>query len=327
MACRRVDHGRHPGCTICTNAPADAVEISPAPLPTHSVLSLACLHGSGSDLAHTIAAQLSWRELLCLGRVNHFYRQICASEDLWELQCSTVWADKVFVPAACRQLVSTGQHRKAFSDAIQDSERTWITAEELCTLEWHGRMKRAAGDHFTDTDPWWTGTGSKPASRFHMDGTTTRLGASSPGEPGIPTQSGEWRFVRSTCGRTGPIGSFVRMKHRTLGRETPTKIVSRHSNWGWVLDGCWSMSASFPLPRQGQDASLEDEALQVTVETQQEEESCIFVTHLCSSVSLSATLNLLTCSCLWRAGHGVQLWIAYARRAHRRWSLGRRRRR
>ena len=273
--------------------------MAPPPVVTHSVLSLAALHGSGMDLAHAFAAHLGWRELLSLGRVNKFYQvklvhqnspeqnflfvlpghktcscclqEICASDALWEPQCAAFWADKVFVPAKCKNLVASGQHRKAFSEAIRDSGRTWITAEELCGLEWHGRMKEAAGEHFTDTDPWWTGDGSKPASRFHMDGTTTRGTTTRPGDPPAQTQSGEWRFVRTTCGRTGPVGSFIRMKHRGLGRETPTKIVYRHSNWGWVLDGCWSVSASFPLPPKGQDASMEDDALQVTVETQQEE--------------------------------------------------------
>ena len=268
---RRVDRSRHPGCTICTNAPDDAVEMSPPPAAMQSVLSLASLHGSGMDLAHTVAAHLGWRELLSLGRVNKFYKEICASDDLWAAECSAFWADKVFVPAKCKSLAAAGQHQKAFGEAIRDSKRTWITAEELCSLEWHGRMKEAAGEHFTDTDPWWTGEGSKPPSRFHMDGTTTRGTAGTSGGSPSQTHSGEWRFVRSTCGRTGPTGSFVRMKHRGLGRETPTKIVYRHKNWGWVLDGCWSVSASFPLPPKGQDASLEDEALQVTVETQQEE--------------------------------------------------------
>ena len=245
--------------------------MAPPLVATHSVLALAALHGSGIDLAHAFAAHLGWRELLSLGRVNKFYQEICAADDLWELQCMGFWADKVFVPAKCKDLAASGQHRKAFSEAIRDSKRTWITAEELCGLEWHGRMKEAAGEHFTDTDPWWTGEGSKPASRFHMDGTTTRGITTGHGDTPVQTPSGEWRFVRSTCGRTGPVGSFIRMKHRGLGRETPTKIVYRHSNWGWVLDGCWSVSASFPLPPKGQDASMEDDALQVTVETQQEE--------------------------------------------------------
>jgi hypothetical protein len=272
MASRRVDEGRHAGCTIRTNAPPEAVQIAPPAAAPCSVLSLAMGHGTGTDLAHLIAAQLGWRELVALGSANRYYRDIATSELLWEPHCSTFWADKLFVPAKCKKLVRLGQHRKAFSEAIVDSARTWITAEELCSLEWHGRMKEAAGEHFTETDPWWTGATPKPASRYHMDGTTTRwTRPERSGDPLVETTSGEWRFVRSTCGQTGPLGSFIRMKHRGLGRETPTKIIKRHKNWGFVLDGCWSVSASFPLPPKGEDSSLEDDALPVTVETQQEE--------------------------------------------------------
>jgi hypothetical protein len=168
--------------------------------------------------------------------------------------------------------VAEGRHRAAFSFAVTDSKRTWLTAEELCSLSWHGRMKEAAGEHFTDSDPWWTGATPKPPSKYHMDGTTMRyVQAEREGDPPVETRSGEWRFVKRSCGQTGPVGSFVRMKHRALGRETPTKIVARHANWGWLLDGCWSISASFPLPPKGEDLSLEDAALPVTVESQQEE--------------------------------------------------------
>jgi hypothetical protein len=51
----------------------------------------------------------------------------------------------------------------------------------------------------------------------------------------------------------------------------PTKVVARHENWGFLMDACWSISASFPLPHEGEDESLEDEALPMTVEAQREE--------------------------------------------------------
>ena len=59
------------------------------------------------------------------------------------------------------------------------------------------------------------------------------------------------------------------MKHRALGRETPTKVVARHPNWGFIMDGCWSVACSFPLPPRGEDPSLEDAALPITVDVQQ----------------------------------------------------------
>lgn len=37
------------------------------------------------------------------------------------------------------------------------------------------------------------------------------------------------------------------------------------------MDACWSVSTSFPMPRQGEDDSLEDDALPMTVQTQRDE--------------------------------------------------------
>lgn len=80
---------------------------------------------------------------------------------------------------------------------------------------------------------------------------------------------GQWRFVEVCCGKQGHPGHFVRTRHGS--REVPTKVVSRHVNWGWIMDACWSVSTSFPLPRHGVDKSLEDNALPMTVQTQREE--------------------------------------------------------
>ena len=80
---------------------------------------------------------------------------------------------------------------------------------------------------------------------------------------------GQWRFVEVCCGKRGQPGHYVRTCH--AGREVPTKVVGRHANWGWIMDACWSVSTSFPLPRRGEDKSLEDDALAMTVQTQREE--------------------------------------------------------
>ena len=270
---KRVCHAN--GTSISTNAAvvqhtaAPKAPTPPAKAPEPSVLSMAVGHGSGSDLVYTVAAFLGWRDLLALGATSTFFGPIARSDNLWRPLCEDYWRDKVFLPASARKLTAAGEHRQAFADAYTDAKRTWITAEELCSMEWHSRMKAAAGDHYTDTDPWWTGSAPPRRSKYNLDGTTTRLVVSEDGQ--TQNRSGKWRFVRSSCGMTGPLGSFVRMQHSALGRETPTKVVRRHKNWGWLMDGCWSVSASFPLPPKGEDPSMEDEGLEITVERQQEE--------------------------------------------------------
>ncbi|KAJ1630660.1 hypothetical protein T492DRAFT_1001525 [Pavlovales sp. CCMP2436] len=54
-------------------------------------------------------------------------------------------------------------------------------------------------------------------------------------------------------------------------REFPTMVLSRASNWGFVMQNCWGVATSFPLPKIGTYPELEDESeviAAVSVETQ-----------------------------------------------------------
>ncbi|CAM9284730.1 unnamed protein product, partial [Pylaiella littoralis] len=82
-----------------------------------------------------------------------------------------------------------------------------------------------------------------------------------------------WQFVDRAGRRTGPTGSFLRV--RIGGRAVPTYIVSRHpSNWGFLLESCWTLYTSWEMPpRDGPDCdrSLLDDELTVTMDDQWEE--------------------------------------------------------
>mmetsp|Transcript_33949 Transcript_33949/g.86796 ORF Transcript_33949/g.86796 Transcript_33949/m.86796 type:complete len:326 (+) Transcript_33949:745-1722(+) len=138
------------------------------------------------------------------------------------------------------------------------------------------RMKQSSGGHWTSSDPYWQG---QPPNRsvYSADGSLTFLqtpGFEHPmlsGEGGPPTMA--WRWARGSCGRLGPPGTFLRMSLR--GREFPTMMVWRHrATWGWVMDNCWAVAASFPLPPPGSDPEMEDDALPATIETQAYEARC-----------------------------------------------------
>jgi hypothetical protein len=233
-----------------------------------TVLELILQH-SKSDLLFAIFGLLDFNDLARCRQVCRFFRDGDGMESLWEMHCGNLWEDKVFVPAAARELRKEGRCMAAFSYALTDSVRTDITITELCNATWYGRMKASAGEHYTESDPWWQGLPTM-RTRFHGDGTFARSRAVESGKPGQP--DGSWRFVRSCCGRRGPVGSFIRMTLLQLGRETPTKVMFRHpGNWGWIMDGCWHMSASFPLPALGTDPLMEDGALEMTVDSQQDE--------------------------------------------------------
>jgi len=200
--------------------------------------------------------------LRACGAVSRLWASAARSDFVWGELCQRLWADKVYVPAHLLDSAPKRLRRlDAYRESLRDASRTALTAEELCQFEWASRMKGWAGSDWTKDDPWWTGTGPASARRYHEDGTTSGK------------STGSWRFVPACCGRTGPLGSFVR--HSRGSRSFPTHVVSRYAkNWGWILQNCWGFSTSFPLPPRGQDPDLEDSGelcQSVTVESCSEE--------------------------------------------------------
>lgn len=63
-------------------------------------------------------------------------------------------------------------------------------------------------------------------------------------------------------------GTFIRAS--IGGRDVPTYVVSRHeSNWGFIMQSCWAIYTSWPMPVKGNDAFFDDETRAgVTVEEQ-----------------------------------------------------------
>ena len=243
--------------TVALAADPDVLQVSPmAALAANPDLLLAVLHFLG------------WRDVL---RCEPVWAA-ASSDVLWKPLCQRHWEDKVFLPVRVRELARQGLYRVAFPIAIADSRRTHISTAELCDATWWSRMKGSAGQQFTRSDPWWRGEPVQRRTRFRADSTLVHVTGDEDGGQTHESAAGQWRFVPSCCGLTGPPGSFIRTLRDVVGRETPSKALSRHrGNWGWVMDGCWSVSCSFPMPLRGTDPSMEDAALHMTMELQHDE--------------------------------------------------------
>ena len=144
--------------------------------------------------------------------------------NLWDDLCKRVWAEKVYIPQVSRELHSCGQSRHAFALALRDSTRTAITLEELTSIEFSFRFKELAGKYWTDRDPYWQ-SNSPLRIRFTAEGLVE----------GFPWESLEmrWRFVDETGTTVMGSGSFMRVSVNR--RDVPTYMVSRHGNWGFII--------------------------------------------------------------------------------------------
>ena len=220
--------------------------LSPLPSPVEMVIGGA----ADSALLEHILLRLPPEDVLPVSSVSRLFATATSSDGVWRPLCDQLWADKVYVPAEFREC-SAMTRREAYMQSLADSRRTAITAEELCSFSWSYRMKGYAGGTWISSDPWHRGEEQIDSRCFHADGTNTGS------KDGAPIEKARWHFVPETCGRQGPLGSFVRMSRD--GRSYPTHVVTRWpANWGWVLNQCWSIATSFPMPPRGEAPELED---------------------------------------------------------------------
>ncbi|KAL7495118.1 hypothetical protein ACHAWT_009247, partial [Skeletonema menzelii] len=178
---------------------------------------------------------------------------------------------------------------EAFKTSVVDAAtRNEVSLEELCYDEsplkggptWSFRFKKSAGSDWTSWDPWWN---DKQARKlvFLRDGSIMQLQPEGKTAPcrihnGVPLydvfsermvhRDGvdvipprielKWRFVKRPVDLPArPEGAYVRI---TLGgRDVPSYVVRRspNGNWGFILENCWGIYASFDLAPRGSATS------------------------------------------------------------------------
>lgn len=149
-------------------------------------------------------------------------------------------------------------------------------------ITWSFRFKEAAGSDWWE--PWWSGKNARKMV-FLDNGTVMEYIAGSPrnshtadkstkhrnfrlvrpfhdarGETSMDIDTMEvvtaraglvvtWRFVSQPMDLPPrPHGAYIRLN--IGGRDVPTYVVHRSptNNWGFVMESCWGVYASFPLP-------------------------------------------------------------------------------
>ncbi|GAX12408.1 hypothetical protein FisN_2Hh239 [Fistulifera solaris] len=196
--------------------------------------------------------------LIDMGMTNHYYHALCQRNQAgWTNLCLQLWKTKIHVAPAARSLVqehALAAYRLACADATQ---RSYVTKPEFCYnpdthqgTVWSFRFKESAGTDWTSVDPWYRGLpcrqmvfleSGKGMQYVNDDEDSPRLL-----DPPVPIA---WRFLtRPMDLPERPLGSYVRFT--VAGRDVPTYSVRRspNGNWGFVMESCWGLYASYPLP-------------------------------------------------------------------------------
>mmetsp|Transcript_8083 Transcript_8083/g.17089 ORF Transcript_8083/g.17089 Transcript_8083/m.17089 type:complete len:563 (+) Transcript_8083:156-1844(+) len=169
---------------------------------------------------------------------------------------------------------------EAYKSSLVDAKaRNEIKVDELCFdnssdesgLVWSFRFKESAGLDWTSWDPWWNGKAARKVV-FLRDGTmlqshpegrivvkvhnrvplydvfSERVARRRGVEIEPPRIEMKWRFVsRPLDFPDRPQGAYIRVS--VGGRDVPTYVIRRspNGNWGFLMESCWGIYASFEL--------------------------------------------------------------------------------
>eukprot|EP01119_Soliformovum_irregulare_P000379 TRINITY_DN10262_c0_g1_i1.p1 TRINITY_DN10262_c0_g1~~TRINITY_DN10262_c0_g1_i1.p1 ORF type:complete len:285 (+),score=71.00 TRINITY_DN10262_c0_g1_i1:69-923(+) len=210
------------------------------------------------ELFTQILQQLPIDELDKCATVSKEWNIASRDNSIWNKLCLELWKDKVYVPNQFVEMRQTDP-RNAYLRSIEDGARQHITEEELLLFQWNFRFKASAGEDWLRGDPWWNGE-TPWRQKFTPDGSMEVIRNPESKLPPLGGPPRRWAWIDSAVGRTGPKGSFLQVNNY------PPYVVTRLANWGFLMESCWVMMTSFPLPLKGSNLlpELHDENLKIT---------------------------------------------------------------
>jgi hypothetical protein len=177
-----------------------------------------------------------YRFILVCSEVCRRWSVLTQENEIWRSLCLAMWSGKAYVPLGFQSLSESGQSKHAFRLSLLDSKRTCITVDEITTLSFDFRFKKTAGKYWTELDPYWT-SNQPMRINFHRDGSVS-------GFPWNMLQM-KWYFVDEEGNHFDGKGTNIRVV--VNGRCVPTNKVSRHLNWGFIIQvPCLGQTSTIP---------------------------------------------------------------------------------
>ena len=231
------------------------------------------------DLLAHLATFLNVGSLKQARTVNRKFHRILSQDKAgWKDHLQRLWSRRLHVPPQER-LEAHATAIEAYRASCQDARlRHAVQLNELlfdptqpqsnpkCSgTIWSFRFKQVAGNEWTSGDPWHRGLDPRQLV-FLANGSVRQLVWHHTTQPRTYTLHAafydapnlmnggldiRWRFVHQPIDMPKKeSGAYVRLT--IAGRDVPTYIVHRSpvGDWGWIMENCWGVFSSSPLPRR-----------------------------------------------------------------------------
>lgn len=249
---------------LFSERPRSSKRIAPVTLNSNSVFPASELP---DELICKVASFLDVPTLSSARCANQRFKGLMSRNEAgWLHLCQRLWSSKLHVLPEAKLWAAAHRAREGYILSCVDATRDEIANEELCydpqtgrgTI-WSFRFKGEAGPQWTAFDPWHAGEEPRRMV-FLRDGRVGQIDARN-GELRLPFSDAadahglevRWRNVTSPLidGEVSRRSDAVYIRLRVGGRDVPTYVVHRHhSNWGFLMENCWGLFASFPLRRK-----------------------------------------------------------------------------
>ena len=204
-----------------------------------------------------------------LASVSKSWRELATAKEMWQSLCEREWNGKMVLDETRARAVT--DPRSALRSSLCEAKECLIDVATLVKLSWSFRFKKGSG--WASDDPYFQG-GFARTLRFMPDQTIRWEGESS--------WTGFTYELRRWTGFT-PARSTIRVSHEHMG-TFPEAIVHRHpNNWGFILNGPWTVMTSFPMCKALDHSCVSDRTLARRVEPFQWRQAHLYNASIASS--------------------------------------------
>mmetsp|Transcript_9530 Transcript_9530/g.18324 ORF Transcript_9530/g.18324 Transcript_9530/m.18324 type:complete len:453 (+) Transcript_9530:234-1592(+) len=229
------------------------------------------------DLLAYMATFLNVGSLKQARTVNRKFHRILSQDKAgWKDHLQRLWSRRLHVRHHHHHPLEATPAIEAYRASCQDARlRHAVHLTELLfdpqnsnigTI-WSFRFKQVAGNEWTSGDPWHRGLDARQLV-FLANGSVRQLVWHNHDDDTPPTYTLHtafydapslmnggleirWRFVHQPIDMPKKeSGAYVRLT--IAGRDVPTYIVHRSpvGDWSWIMENCWGVFASSPLPHR-----------------------------------------------------------------------------